>query len=600
MSELMPERYDLMAAVHKVTKEAIERNNTIEFVEENLARHAKTAGEVYEWAQRAFPDEYAGRSGEIRSQADLIEEHIGRLGLTEWDPTKSVGFTLPRWGNDKVYLPIGLKKAVDSLLKNHEFPMDGVYDKATDLFRFSILGLSPRFTAHIVFGGAFLLALRSDPSIVLKLGEGWKLAEDPTKLPVELRQVSAERGVEPMEFRTVALEHANKAGGAQAAYMNVQEQLAGEGIDWRKANPVQWLKAVGEVNYRFTRRVSTMYRAAAYLDHAEKAAKNETFTDPVTGETVAMTRERAIDEGVHHALKVMGDLRNMSPLERVSFMRIMPFYGWTRHILSYVLSYPVDHPYRAQFLAVQASLDSDSVAKALDTRWLFMLTLGSPDSSGNVKGVDVRFLDPLRDVANYASLSGWIGALNPVITAPLAAIDPNLVYGSTSLYPNVTYNEFYGIETSTPSGNPLEAVGEQFVGQIGALQSALNLAGNYRSLATKNPNAFYKTIFESLNIPFAQVQNLNVKQLAAKGELARYRVASSAANNAWQAQGMGGSGIEKALTGYASVPDPINPDYEITPAQLQAIYNAALVAYPGQNPADVVTAPPTPPPTYTP
>jgi hypothetical protein len=44
----------------------------------------------------------------------------------------------------------------------------------------------------------------------------------------------------------------------------------------------------------------------------------------------------------------------------------------------------------------------------------------------------------------------------------------------------------------------------------------------------------------------------------------------------------------------------MNPDYEVTPAQLQAIYNAALAAYPGQNPSDVIATPPTPSPAYTP
>jgi hypothetical protein len=58
---------------------------------------------------------------------------------------------------------------------------------------------------------------------------------------------------------------------------------------------------------------------------------------------------------------------------------------------------------------------------------------------------------------------------------------------------------------------------------------------------------------------------------------------------------MGGSGLVNALQGFTSVPDPMNPDYEITPHQLQQIYNAALAAYPGQNPSDVVTTPPNPP-----
>lgn len=599
MHEFTPQRYDLLAAVHLTTKEVIEHNNAVEFVMTQLMPHARGAGEVADWAQKVFPSEYVGRDVGVRTQADVFESHLKSMGLVEYTPERfdrTFGFLAPRFAKDSLYLPKSLADATESLLSHKGFPMDGAYDKATNLFRFSILGLSPRYTAHIVFGGAFLLALRSDPRIIFKMGKAFDMTKDPTHLPVELRQVSAERGVQPAEYRTIALNKVNERGGSQLAHNVVQEDLAKQGIDWRQANPIQWLKAVGDLNYRFTRRVSTMYRAAAMLDYADKALDSGTFSDPVTGEEIPMTAARAREEGVQHALKVMGDLQHMSPLERATFMRIMPFYGWTRHILNYVLSYPVDHPYRAQFLAVQATMNSDSVAKALDTRIQFLFQLGSPDAAGNVSAIDVRFLDPLRDTANYASLSGWISALNPVLSAPLAAIDPNLVYANTSLYPNVTYNQLYGIETSAPQGNPLTAVAENFVGQIGALDAAYQTATNYRGLATTNPNAFYKTVFEDLNIPFAQVQDINLKQLAAKGEDARYEVAKTAAANAWESPGMGGTGIEQALAGYGAVPNPLNVDAgDITPAQLQQIYNAALAAYPGQNPSDVVVEPPNAP-----
>lgn len=596
MHEFTPQRYDLLASIHLTTKEVIEHNNAIEFVMNQLMPHAKGAGEVYDWAQKAFPDRYVSRDPRVQTATDVLQSDLESLGLVEWDPVKKVGFGVPRFAKEKMYLPKTLADATDSLIKHHGFPMDGLYDKATNLFRFSILGLSPRFTAHIVFGGAFLLALRSDPRVVTKMFDAYRMTKDPTHMDVVLRQVSAERGVQPAEYPTIALRELNKRGGSQLLHMQAQEDLAKDGIDWRNANPVQWLKAIGDINYRFTRRVSTMYRAAAMLDYAAKATERGFYEerDPVTGEVTryAMTPQRAKEEGVQHALKVMGDLQHMSPLERASFMRIMPFYGWTRHILQYVLTYPVDHPYRAQFLAVQATMDSDEVARSLSTRIQFLFQIGGADPLGNVHAVDVRFLDPLRDTANYASLAGWIGALNPVLEAPLAAIDPNLVYANTSLYPNVTYNQLYGIETSAPQGNALTAVAQQFVPQVGALDAAYQTATDFRSNATRNP----KAIFQALNIPFAQVQDINLKQLAAKGEDARFNVAKIAAANAWKQPGMGGTGIEKALRGYDKVPNPLNVDAgDITPAQLQQIYNAALAAYPGSNPADVVTPPPNAP-----
>ena len=601
MTMITPERYDVVLQVSEKTREAIDQSLTIEFAATHLDPLVRTQGEAAKWANNAYRDEYANLDPNKRNFQDLQHEHFNRLGLSRWNPREKMGFSLPRWGNEDVYVPAGIAKALDELLDGKKFRADSVYDKGTNLFRFSILALSPRYTAHIVFGGLFLLALRSDPRILSKFGDAYKMVKEGTT-PRELRQGATEIGVEHLPTNPVdrTLHELNSRGAVQGVHTLVQEILGQDGIIWSKASPVEWTRALGELNYRFTNFVSSMYRAAAMLDYSAKAEKRGYFDDPVTGQRIAMTKERAQDEGIRHAQKVMGNLKAMTPLERSWFMRIMPFYGWTRHILDYVLTYPVDHPYRASFLSTQAALNSDSVAKSIDTRILFMFFMGSPDAQGNVKGVDTRFLDPLRDVANYASWSGWISALNPAIEAPLAMIDPNLVYGSTSLYPNVTYDQFYGIETSAPQGNSLLTGASQFVGQIGALEAGIQLAGNYRSLATKNPNQFYKTVFESLNIPFAQVQDLNLKQLAVKGELARYRVAETAANNAWTQPGMGGTGIEKSLAGYASVPDPLNTDYEVTPAQLQNLYNALLAAYPGQNPSDAAIAPPTPPVSYAP
>ena len=603
MATIMPERYDVVAQVSASTKEAIERDLTIEFADSHIAPHALTKGEASNWAQMAYRDEFATLNP-ASANFQLLEAHkLEQMGLSYWNPNEKLGFTFPRWGNGGLYLPAGFAKALDQMLDGKRFRLDTVYDKGTRLFRFSILGLSPRYTAHIVFGGGFLLALRSDPRIVFKMGDAYRMVKE-GRLPRPLRQSSTEVGIqelspEPASLQVKALEAHGEAAGKQGAHMLMQEILGEQGILWSKASPVQWVRAAGELNYRFTNFVSSMYRAAAYLDHAGRAAKEE-FTDPVSGVKMRVTPQRAKDEGIRHAQKVMGNLKAMTPLERTWFMRIMPFYGWTRHILDYVLTYPVDHPYRAQFLAVQAQLDSDSVAKAIDQRVLFMFFLGQPDAQGNVRGVDVRFMDPLRDVGNYATWGGWIAALNPALQAPIAMIDPNLIYGSTALYPQVTYDQFYGIETTTPQGNAALTGAEQFVSQLGALDAALNLSGQYRSLAQKNPNAFAKTIFQSLNIPFAQVQSINMKQLAVKGELARYRVASQAAKNAFSNPGMQGTGITDALAGYSSVPNPLNPDYEVTPAQLQELYNAAIAAYPGQNPLDVLIAPNTPAPSYTP
>lgn len=595
MDQFMPERHDLVAAVHLATKEAIQRDITIEFVDTHLAPHAMTAGDVHDWAMRAFPDEFANLDPRLRNQPDLLAEVTARrMGLVKWDPESKVGFSFPRWQGKAVYLPAGLAKSVDKLLEKGQFPMDGWFDKATAMFRFSVLGLSPRYTAHIVFGGTFLLALRSTARMPLFLGDALRMVRGDLD-PAEIRQRATEFGTEPVKYLKAGLETHSHASGAQMGNMLIQQDLKANKIKWQDSTAAQWAKSAGNVNYRFTNWVVRVQRALAYLDYSDRATRRGTYMSAEDAEKLGlpagtkleMTAERAKYEGIQHALKAMGDLKAMTPFERSVMTRVIPFYGWTRHILQYVGTYPVDHPFRAQFLTTLANQQSDSVGKALDKRISFLFFLGSPDAQGNVSAVDVRFLDPLRDVANYATIGGIISSLNPVISAPLAMFDPQIIYGSTSIYPNVSYDSFYGIEVAGTQGSPLNAV-EQVIPQVTALDAALDLSGQYRSLATKNPTQFAKTIFESLNIPFAQVQHMNLKALAAKGEVARYDVAKSAATNAFD------TGDFSGLAGYASVPDPLNPDYEVTPAQLEAVYQQAAQAYPGLPPSETVVPPPTP------
>lgn len=574
-------RHNVFLGVSKAMAQALTRDANIEMAEHMIAPRAIDGASLM--AQlKAIPG-YEHIDTEVGTNLDALGEKAAALGLKRFDSKKAFGFTMPRWEGKAMYLPEGL---VDALEKMHTLETKnskGFFDKTNQVFRYSILGLSPRYTAHILFGGTFLLALRSTPYMPFMLLKAAKAMKE-GKLPEEMFRQPAQEGYGRMQQ---ALYGHGWAGGQQLANMVVGETIEKtQGILLHKASPFHYLKAAADVNFRFTRYATRMQTAVAYLDHMAKAERKGYFLDEVTGERMEMTKERAMYEGMRHVEQVFGDLRSMSPLERQVAKNMLPFYGWTRHILKYVLTMPVDHPWRAMTLALIAYENSEAVPKGLPERLQFLFFLGSPDKQGNVSAIDTRFMDPLRDVANYASLGGWIQGLNPVFLGPAAMMDPQLVYGSTSLYPNLTYNNMYGIETAGAQGSALQGV-EQFIPQLGALGQALGAAGSYREAAS-NPNSFYKSIFNSLNIPFAQVQKVNLKQMAAKDETARYEVAKTAAQNAFQ------SGDFSMLKGYSNVPNPLNPDYEISVQQLEAVYNNALAQYPGQAPINVLLPPATP------
>jgi hypothetical protein len=516
----------------------------------------------------------------------MIDTIKRELGYTPVDVSELIGMGQEELGLDPAetyYMPAAFHDQLDHLVNKYQFPLSGAWDKATGVFKFSILGLSPRYTAHVAFGGGLMLALRINPASFRFIGDAYRATrayhrgEDTGEIPTSVFQGSAQYGSPDRAFHWM--------GGRKMGGLTVQEKL---GPNWRLAKGIDVIRAAADVNLRFTRYISDMQRSIAYLDGSWKAERRGSFIDPETGEQVDMTPDRMRFEGMQAAERVMGNLQAMTPLERNVARRVMPFYGWTKHVLKYLATYPFDHPWKAMFLTTLATQNTDTFSSGLDERMQLLFFLGSPNAQGDVSAVDVRALDPFRDVANYATLSGWISALNPIIVAPFATVDPSIIFGDNSLYPNVSYSTVYGSNEAQPAGSALTGI-EQEIPEVSILDNALGLSAQARAIRKEGGEAYGKAMFESLNIPFAQVQSLNLRQIAAKHELDRYNQAKTDALNAWQ------TGDFSTLMQYpGTVPDPLNADYDITPAALKAQYERALKEYPGLPPSETVPDLPSP------
>lgn len=611
-----PSIYDLQLGILKGTKDALEGDIVTEFHNEYVAKFLHDGPDT-EALIRNYKSEEIAKNAlmaadglKTDSVAAIIQRGLDEMGLVKWEPESVFGnLSLPKIGATQ-YISRDISNALKKNIQEFSLPAHGFFDRGTKIFRYSILGLSPRYTAHILFGGTYLVALRAHPGMFKFLGEAVHyshtgefsdktLARFP-HIGEAIEHSATQEGQEDIVFHYVA--------GQQQGNLTISEFLDKHQMAKTTLNVA---KAAANINMRFTRAIVKAQRAVTYLDGAARAEKEGAFYDTVydvrkdaqgkpilnrsTGKPlhdarrikVAMTSREAHVEGMHAVASVMGDLRHMTPLERSVLTRAFPFYGWTKHILTYVMSYPFDHPFRAAILSQLATQNSADVASGLPTRIQLLFFLGKPDSQGNVSAVDTRFLDPLRDVANYASWTGLFQSLNPMITAPIAAVDPNITFGGNPLYPNLTYDSLYGTKESGPQGNPLNAA-EQFVPQLTALDAAFNISGQYSYLKQNNPNAFAKKLFESLNIPFAQEQHINLRQISAKDEVSRYQQASAAARTALD------TGDFSQLDQYpGTVPDPMGTAYNVTPAYLKALYDQTEKQY-GLPPTEALAPLPTP------
>lgn len=594
-----PTIYDLGAGMLKATKEMVEQDITNKFIDQELMPRLMPASDVQAIVRNYYSSEIANLADDAAQGAprtetalSVINRGLDKMGLEAFDPSQFFGEGFAHPGlNQPYYIDKNLASAFKQSIDKFQFPAQGIVDRGTQLFRFSILGLSPRYTAHILFGGSFLLALRGHPGML-------KFATDAMHFAVHnsFNDKTLQRFPEASELEGTT---STQEGAAMAQYHYVAMNSAGrnwlipEWLSNRLLNDTykNRIRAAADLNMRFTHAITRFQKSIVYLDGAARASKDGSMfyadeqvplTDeqgnavhhPVTGrrmyETkrseVPMTSHQAHKQGMDAVAEVMGNLRHMTPLERNLLTRVFPFYGWTKHILQYVMSYPFDHPYRAMILANLATMDSEDTASGLPLRIQLLTFVGTPDQQGNVTAIDTKALNPLRDTANYASLTGLFESLNPAITAVGALVDPQFSFGGQNMYPNVSFSTLYGTKQAGAGGNAYDAA-EQFVPQLSALDEAFNLSGQYGYLASSGSGAFSKKVFESLGLPFTPEQ-LNLRQMAAQQEIDRYQIASNAGYE--YATGSDPS----ALAGYApnaEIPDPLNTEYNVTPAYLEAM-----------------------------
>jgi hypothetical protein len=551
---------------------------------------------------------------------------LPRMNLKQFDSGLFGGFNHPTLHGD-YYIDKNAEVAFNRTINEFQYPANSIVERGTRLFRSSILGLSPRYTAHILFGGTFMMLARGNLGMVRYLGDSVHYAihgsfseKTLMRFPAEMRGLmemldSGSTTEEGLDVVATQLFH-YRTGNWMGRHAIIPEWLARHGLEDNTKNRI---KAAASANMTFTRAIRRGQEAMVYLDGASRALRgNKHFYEekyvyrepvqpdsmvdaqgrpvyhPVTKRQIAdkvrsevpMTPQQAHVEGMKRVAEVFGNLRHMTPLERGVFVKIFPFYGWTKHVLTYVMTYPFDHPWRAMILGNLALMHSESQASGLPLRLELLTMLGKPDQFGNVTAIDTKSMDPFRDTANYATLTGLFESLNPAITGFGALVDPQFSFAGQNMYPQITFNSLYGVKTAGAGGNIWNAA-EQYIPQLQAADAAFNLSGQYAYLKQSNPAAFQKKIFESLGLPFTP-QQINVRQLAAQGQIDRYQQAHAAALKAAQ------TGDTSGLAGYTAVPDPLNTMYEVTPAYIDAMSKQSEQKY-GLPWYATAQAPPNPP-----
>lgn len=443
-------------------------------------------------------------------------------------------------GQDQVPMMIHTND-LELMRKMNEFidnPITRVWDKSLGVFRNAVLTISPRFFAHITLGGTFLMLGITDPTIFRFIPEAFQMIKD-GKFPAGLSHGTGFEGKELSE-KMYAPEQWHQwhavLSGRTSGRLYIESVAKRLHLDIA----TQKTEATAHAYRMFLEHISDMQRSLSFLYGKAKAERRLTRHGDV-----GLTEEELQDAknyhltpqeyaGVKLANKVLADNNTRTPLERTLIRFMFPFGGWTKHILRYVFNFPADHPLRANFLANLAEQSFEDDKSGMPQYLFHLLYLGHPDPNGNVTAIDFRQWNPLRDVANYFTLGGFVSQLNPAVEGILSSMGINTISGSPELYPQLSYDSFFGsMQVQQPTGNtPLNML-QSYIPEFGVLDHFLKLSNYNRSLARFDPAAYKQQLWTSLNFPWMP-QHININQIISKQETDRLNEMKSLVTTALQ------------------------------------------------------------------
>jgi hypothetical protein len=460
-------------------------------------------------------------------------------------PTHATG--MGAMSEDEFLIP----KSVDNAFKANvkavrgpeNFAVKG-YMRGTRIFVYTLLNFSPRYLAHIYFGGAFLALHELGPGVLqyLPAAAGMALQDSDGLLefihshhmgplkPVADWLVSratkqGEKGLSPM----ITHELAETSNELMKEWNYAAGSKLGGWLDKLMAN--RGLSAGTEI----AKFGADMWRAAAYL--SGKA-------------------EGGAERGIETALQVFANMDDLMPLERSIIKYVMPFYGWTRHILRYAVRFPIDHPLRASLEARMVNQEWEDWPTGYPASLMYLFQIGPTDAAGNATTIDIRQLDPLRSVTDVFTMSGFMSSLNPLfqsVLIPAIGINPATAEPG-QLYPTLTLDNFYGTETQVGT-NPLSVLTSGIGGYVPEAQVVDHFLGltSYTRWAKQNdPQAYKNQLFQALNFPWMP-QQTNLYATLAKSEQHNYSLAADAVKSALNDPDPNGTAW-KYLMNYTSVP----------------------------------------------
>lgn len=502
-----PGETNVALGITKAVKDIIQKEGTEHYYQTYWDPIGQTAQSLKDDYVKRIENAAPELSGdEVAAKAQVLRDK-------DWKPLPE-GYRrpVPLGGEVKLY-PAHMVEAIEKLVeKNGKLPMnlEKLHSKAINTYRAAVL-TSPRHLSHVGLGGS-MMAMGYFPF------EYWK------RLPQARKIVK---------------------GDLQDTALNTQlfhptpDQLV----------HVSGGKTLGRLFGSVGKRLEQWKKFEEYIANVQRVGVQ------LAGEAKGLERAEAIQL----ANRVLVSLDDMTPMERTILKQVSPFYAFSRHVMRYLMKYPVDNPYRATFLARLAKQEEEEQKTGLNSHFHMMFFLGQPDKDGNIKSVDFKSVNPFRTLDNDFTLAGFVSSLHPGVQWIGSASGIKMLSATPELHQELSIDENTGALVAKRKNFWLTGL-ETFIPQTETLDHFVTFTDRMRHLKEANPEAYESTLYSSLGIPFegaipgsvpvfgAKPKNLPYER--AREERNRYKYAQQQVSKALQ------QGSTAPIEGFEQVPVP--------------------------------------------
>ena len=526
-----------------------------------------------------------------RSPVKSVEQHLQDAINDDWtlfNPNE-MGYN---WGSpylnqlqqERMFVPTNVAKNLKDLSKPKQIA-GGLFDPATKTFRIAVVGLSLRTQIYNIVGGAVSNELRNPGSMLRQMDKVKDYLDatktgDYSKIPRELQEIIGSQKATIMELDDIGKGKVRRQATEIAAqylkgkkmrefYDSAQEaRIAGKTPPGQKLGGM--VTGAAQKLYDLNGFFDDAYRVVSYWDEYEKAVKKGATENAAAAKAVGETR------------KVLQDWMGMTPMERSVMKSLVPFYGFMSHAVRFVMQYPLDHPLRAEILSKLAQAEMEDM-NGLPKRFLSSLFIGEQDAEGRQNALNLAPMNPFGDVANMMTISGFLGATNPVITTALQTV--GLDQGEAELYPSLRYDPETG-RLAAKSGNPLLMALDNTIPQSGIMTALLGMNNQFNETLRRDPAAANRFLLSSMTVPILW-REYSVPQEQFKAEIARFDSAETVKREALKTGDWSEALRYPSLYQYLQALDQIPVD------QISA-YQQASLGDPGQTARDALAGQPIP------